>query len=153
MKIQGTFERVSPASFVEKAGIPLGWFVISHRWVESKRERRYLHGKWFKLSSTYGSIYRVLRFSANLTGAPGKQGQLVIDYPAWLDLNGRAENVSGSLEVSLAPVKWWEAPKLAVAHPDPSFRLAGWLAIISVAMGLISLALGGWSIWLTYTSQ
>jgi hypothetical protein len=150
VQFRSTFQRVSPASFAERNGIPLGWFVISHRWVEPKLERRRYHGKWFKLSSELGSVYRVLRFSARLAGAPGKLGDIVIDYPAWLDLHGRAENVEGPLELRFEPARWWQVYSLATSHPDPSFRLAGWLATLSVALGIVSVALAIWSLWKTY---
>jgi hypothetical protein len=153
MPIHATFQRVSPASFADKVGIPLGWFVISHRWMESKQARRRQHGKWFKLATEAGTVYRVLRFSANLAGAPGKTGEIVIDYPAWLDLHGRTENVEGPIDIVITPARWWESPRLAVAHPDPSIRLAGWFAILSVALGVVSVALGAWSIWLTYSPK
>ena len=153
MTIRGTFQRVSPAKFAEKIGIPLGWFVISHRWIGSKKERRISHGRWFRLKTSSGTVYRVLRFSANLKSAAGETAEIVLDYPAWLDLHGRAEDVDGPLEVCIEPAKWWEAPRLAVSHPDPSIRLAGWLAVLSVFLGVVSVLLGAWSIWLTVRPQ
>lgn len=138
MTVRGTFSRVSPAKFADTVGIPLGWFVISYRWVESKSERRKSHGRWFKLQTESGTVFRVLRFSANLTGSPGKPGEIVLDYPAWLDLHGRAENVDRPIEIAIAPARWWQSARLAVSHPDPSIRLAGWLAILSVGLGFVS---------------
>lgn len=148
--IRGTFARLSPAAFAEKLGIPLGWFVISHRWMAERQTRRLLHGKWFKISSATGSVYRVLRFSANLAGTPGKAGEIVIDYDAWLDLFGRVENVGGPLELEIRRARWWESLRLATSHPDPAFRLASWIAVLSLVLGLISLVLGVWSLWKTY---
>jgi hypothetical protein len=145
MTIRGTFTRVSPAEFAEKIGIAPGWFVISHRWMGEKKARRLQHGKWFKIAGTEDSVYRVLRFSANLSGILGKPGQIVIDYSAWLDLFGRTENVDGPLELQISAARWWEAPRLATSHPDPSIRLAGWIAVLSFALGIISLVLGAWS--------
>jgi len=150
MSIHGTFKRVSPASFAEKVGIPLGWFVISHRWITDKKIRRLQHGKWFKISTTKGTVFRVLRFSPNLQGTPGQPGEIVIDYPAWLDLFGRVEDVNGALEIEITAARWWEAPRLATSHPDPSIRLAGWIAVLSFALGVISVVLGAWSLWKTY---
>lgn len=147
--IQGTFKRMSPSKFAEKVGIPQGWFVISHRWMPDKTNRRKYHGKWFKLVTPSGQVFRVLRFSVNLAGKPGGQGDIVIDWPAWLDLFGRVENVDRPIEIEITPAKWWEYPRLAISHPDPAMRLAGWIAITSLALGFISVILGGLSIYLS----
>lgn len=147
--VRATFTRVSPSAFAEKVGIPLGWCVISHRWMPEKKDRRHAHGKWFRLSSAEGTVYRVLRFSANLQGSPGAEGQLVIDYPGWLDLLGRTENTNVSVPIKITPVRWWHAGILAVSHPDPSVRLAGWLAVLSFGLGIVSVVLGIWSICLS----
>lgn len=146
----GNFERISPASFAKKIGIPQGWFVISHRWVPDKKKRRKYHGKWFKLSTAYGSVYRVIRFSVNLNGAPGSTGEMVIDWSAWLDLFDREENVDQSIDISISPAKWWDFPRLALSHPDPAVRHAGWFSLASLALGLISIVLGAWSLYVTY---
>ncbi|HBQ8682557.1 hypothetical protein [Pseudomonas aeruginosa] len=148
--MKGRFERVSPAAFADKIGIPLGWFVISHRWMPEKKQRRESHGKWFKLSTSSGVVYRVLRFSANLRGAPGSTGDIVLDWPAWLDLFAREENVDGPIEITITPAKWWEYPRLAISHPDPAVRLAGWISIVSLILGALSVVLGGWSLYVTY---
>ena len=148
--MKGTFKRVSPAAFAENVGIPAGWFVISHRWMSVKKERRLQHGKWFKLSTNAASVYRILRFSPNLAGAPDKPGEIVLDWPAWLDLFGRAENVDGTLQITITAARWWEYPKLAISHPDPAVRLSGYLALLSFCLGVISIALGVWSLWKTY---
>ena len=66
--MKGSFERVSPAAFAERIGIPLGWFVISHRWMPEKKQRRERHGKWFKLSTS----------SVSLTGYSASQPIFVV---------------------------------------------------------------------------
>ncbi|MGL6335698.1 hypothetical protein ACSZMH_11360 [Aeromonas jandaei] len=148
--MNGSFVRVSPSAFADKTGIPQGWFVISHRWMPDKLKRRKYHGKWFKLSTSSGCIYRVLRFSVNLRGKSGSQGDIVIDWPAWLDLFGREEDVNRAIEINITPAKWWEYPRLAISHPDPAMRLAGWIAISSLFLGALSVVLGGWSLYLSY---
>lgn len=139
--ISGSFTRVSPAAFAEKIGIPAGWFVISHRWLDEKKTRRLQHGKWFRLSSAENAVYRVLRFSPRLAGAPGKSGEIVIDYEAWLDLFGRTEDVDGPLSLEIRVARWWELPRLATSHPDPAIRLAGWIALLSLVLGIVSVVL------------
>jgi hypothetical protein len=140
--MKGTFTRVSPASFAEKVGIPAGWFVISHRWMAETKRRRLAHGRWFMLRTAHGSAFRILRFSPNLDGGPSQgSGELVIDWPGWLDLFGRAENVDGPLEIEITETSWWQLPRLAIAHPDPSIRMSGLLGLLSVALGLLSVVL------------
>jgi hypothetical protein len=148
--MHGMFTRVSPAAFAERVGIPAGWFVISHRWIPTKTARRFAHGEWFKLSTPHADVYRVLRFSPNLEGAPGKTGQIVLDWPAWLDLYGRVEDVDGPLELEITKASWYEYPRLAISHPDPTFRLSSWIAVISLSLGVVSLLLGVWSVCIAY---
>ncbi|HUW29349.1 MAG TPA: hypothetical protein VMV97_12145 [Sulfuriferula sp.] len=137
MKAQ--FTRVSPAAFLEKIGIPAGWFVISHRWMPEKSNRRLSHGRWFKIKSTHGEVFRILRFSASLEGSPkAGSGQIVIDWPGWLDLFGRADDVDGPIELEFSEARWWQFPRLAVSHPDPTIRLSGLLGLLSVVLGVLS---------------
>lgn len=140
--MKGTFSRVSPASFAEKVGIPAGWIVISHRWVSEKAERRRTSGRWFKITSANGSVFRILRFSPNLKGVPGwDSAEIVLDWPAWLELTGFAEDVSEPIELSFRRASWWQFAQLAESHPDPTYRMAGRLAVISVVLGVVSLVL------------
>lgn len=141
--MKGTFSRVSPAEFAEKVGIPAGWFVISHRWMPEKSERRRSSGRWFKITSSSGSIFRILRFSPNLSGTPNgdTKGDIVLDWPAWLELNGFADDLDKSVELTFSRASWWQFAKLAESHPDPTYRMAGRLAIISVVLGAESLVL------------
>lgn len=148
--IRGTFARQSPASFAEKTGIPMGWFVISHRWMPDKGERRKSHGRWFRIESKFGKTHRVLRFSPNLPGTPnqeGPAGSIVIDWVAWLDLNGYAEDVDGPLELRIERAEWWRFPVFAVSHPDPTTRLSGRIAVVSLGLGLLSIALAIGAFW------
>lgn len=147
--MKGLFQRVSPAKFAESVGIPAGWFVISHRYMPERLSRRFAHGRWYKISSAEGSIYRILRFSPNLVGSPGpnNEGQIVLDWPGWLDLHGRAENVDAPLNLTYSEVKWWSYPKMAIVHPDPTVRLAGELGLLSSALGVLSVALAIIALW------
>jgi hypothetical protein len=140
--MKGTFSRVPPAAFAEKVGIPMGWMVISHRWMPDKARRRLAHGKWFHLKSELGESFRVLRFSASLPGGPSDgKGDLVIDWAAWLQLSGFAEDTKPPLHIELTKARWWQLPWLAASHPDPAFRLSSYLAFISVALGALSILL------------
>ena len=140
--MKGVFDRVSPAQFAEKVGIPPAWLVVSWRWMPGKSERRRQHGKWYKIRSPDAAIYRVLRFSSNLGGGPKQgTGDIVLDWPGWIELSDFAEDTSLRLELELTPVSWWEYPRCAISHPDPTHRLAGELAVLSVALGLLSVLL------------
>lgn len=79
----------------------------------------------------------------------GNPAEIVLDWPAWLDLHGRAEDVDRPLEIDIAAARWWEYPRLAISHPDPTVRLAGAISILSFALGVVSVILGGWSLWIT----
>jgi hypothetical protein len=140
--MKGTFTRISPAAFAEKIGIPEGWFVISHRWLPQTSARRHAHGRWYQIKSSHCTVFRVLRFSPNLKGAPGQPtGEIVIDWGAWLDLHDRAEDVDKEIELEFAPANWCHWPRLAVSHPDPSIRLAGYIAVVSLLLGIVSLVI------------
>jgi len=141
--MDGKFERKSPAQFSEKVGIPIGWFVISPRWVVSKKDRRLNHGKWYKIESNDGCVYRVLRFSANLSGSPKSgNGVIVLDWLGWLMLDGYAEDVSNKINLKITKVGWWMYPWMIIKHPDPAYCLAGGLAILSLLLAMLSLIIG-----------
>lgn len=149
MKITSSFIRRSPADFAQKIGMPIGWFVLPHRLVPDMAERRRLHGRWCKLSTDKGTAYRVLRFSPRLRSKGDGAPEVVLDWAAWIDLNGRDENVGGPAEIAIQEARWWAYPKLATTHPEPSYRLASWIALVSLGLGLLSVGLGAWSVWLT----
>lgn len=140
--MKGNFTRVTPATFAEKVGIPAGWIVISYRWMPKKLDRRLAHGRWFKIKSGEGEVFRILRFSVNLEGSPASgSGQLVIDWPGWLDLLDHAEDTDGPIELEFSEGRWWQYPRLAISHPDPTIRLSGMLGLLSVALGILSVVL------------
>jgi len=141
-EITGVFTRMSPSAFADEEGVPPAWFVISYRWMSEKKKRRISHGRWYRISSKYDTIYRILRFSPILKGSSKKgEGHIVIDWAGWIDLWDRAEDVKEPITLSIEPAKWWQYPLLAIAHPDPTHRLAGELGLVSLAMGILSLAL------------
>lgn len=136
------FVRKSSAEFTEKNGLPLGWVAVSWRWLPDKQQRRHSHGKWYRLKGSWGVTYRVLRFSGNLSGSQkSNQWEMVIDWPAWLELSGYAEDVPDALEIELTRTSIWRSPQLAFSHPDPTIRLATGLGVLSLLLGLLSLAL------------
>lgn len=138
--MKATFTRATPSALTDNAGVPEGWFVISHRWISETADRRRAHGRWFRIRSAHCAVFRVLRFSPNLKGSPAQSsGDMVIDWSAWLDLHDRVEDVDQPIELEISPARWWHWPRLAVSHPDPSMRLAGYIAVVSLVLGLVSL--------------
>lgn len=140
--MNGRFTRVAPTALVQDMQIPAGWFVISHRWMPEKLNRRQSHGRWYKIKSSQGVVFRILRFSPNLRGSlSAGSGGIVIDWAGWLDLHGQAEDVDGPIELEFSEARWWQFPRLAVSHPDPTVRLSGLLGLGSVALGILSIIL------------
>lgn len=140
-RIRGLFTRISPAAFTEKVGIPLGWIVISHHHMPSKSARRAAHGRWYRISCEGYSIYRILRFSPNLHYNASGENDFVVDWVGWLDLHGRADDVDEPISLEIVSVPLILTPLMTITHPDPTFRLMGWLALISVALGVLSVIL------------
>lgn len=144
--MKGLFKRVSPAAFADKVGIINGWFVISSRWMPDVKERRLFHGRYFKIKSDKGTVYRILRFSPQLKSKDSEPGEIVIDWVGWLDLWGREEAVDGEIELKFSKVRWWEFPFYAASHPDPAMRISALLGIWSVVLGIIGVCLGALSL-------
>lgn len=136
--ITGLFDRVAPTQQTEQ--LPLGWFAISHRYVDDKKERRKAHGEWYRLKSKYGTIYRVLRFSPRLKGSPRqKVGQVLMDWNGWLELTGYGDDEDGLIEIVVERAAWWEYFHLAMSHPDPTYRHNSALAIVGLILGIASM--------------
>ena len=141
MKFKGSFQRVSPAEFAEKVGIPLGWFVVNHQHLAGKSNRRKAHGRWFKIRSDRATIYRLLRFSPRLTkGSSQTAGDVVLDWAGWIELYGFEEDVDPPLALKISKVPWWQLPWVYLRHPDPAVRLSGWLGWAGLGLGIMGAA-------------
>jgi hypothetical protein len=138
--IDATFERVSPAAFAETTGVPLGWAVISHRLMPDRSSRRTAHGKWYKFQSEHAHVFRVLRFSTRLRTGTGRSkvenADLVIDWVGWLELCNHQDNVKIPVKLRITPASKFMLPFIILKHPDPTHRLAGGLAWLSVILTL-----------------
>lgn len=133
---QATFKRVSPASFAEKVGLPLGWIVVRHTHVETKLKRRKTHGHWVAITSDKGTIFRILRYSVNLAA-----DQVVMDWVGWIDLQGRTEDETETLGLAVRTARWYELPIIPFRHVDPGYRMSAWLGAISLGLGALSVVL------------
>jgi hypothetical protein len=49
--------------------------------------------------------------------------------------------VDRPLKLKIRAASWWAFPLFVVAHPDPTIKLAGLLALVSVALGIVSIVL------------
>lgn len=136
-------ERVAAEKVFEPGEFPIGWFAVSHHCIPDKKERRLTTGKWFCIRSEHSKVYRVLRFFPRLAfNKTDKQGQIIMDYSGWLKLSDFPEDTELALQLSIRRAKKHEYLHCLLSHPEPSFRLAGWLAVISVGLGLIGLITG-----------
>jgi hypothetical protein len=132
------FDRVAPTQQTEQ--LPLGWFAISHRYVDGKKGRREAHGEWYRLKSKHGTVYRVLRFSPRLKGSPKQEvGQLLMDWNGWLELSGYGDSEHEPIEIEVKKAAWWEYFHLAMSHPDPTYRHNSALAIVGLFLGIASM--------------
>ena len=135
------FVRETRRALGERVELPLGWFAIFWRFFDERPERRRQHGRVWRISCGDCSIFRILRFSANLRSAEGECAEIAIDYLGWLDLCNREENVNGCRSLNLQPAAWYEFFFFAFKHPDLSYRLATWIATLSLFLGIISIIL------------
>lgn len=131
---RGTFERISPAKFADKVGIPLGWVVVRHSHLPEKLARRRTHARWVCIKCGSQRVYRVLRYSVNL-----RSGDIVMDWAGWIDLQGRTDKESDVLELTIRTARWYEFLTIPLRHVDPGYRLAAWLGVVSLWLGVISL--------------
>ena len=139
-KIIANFSRLSPGTSRVKLNVIPGWFVISHRFIETKSDRRKSHGQWFKITSGDISIFRIMQFSANLSGSINEEsGKIVLDWSGWLALSNFNDVTPDTIELEITKAKWYHLPYLMTAHPDPSMKLAGKIALFSLMLGIFSI--------------
>jgi hypothetical protein len=130
--------------------LPLGWFAISTEIEEDVAVRRAGTGKWWRIKSEKGVIYRTLRFSSirDLIQDPETNNRkIVLDYDAWVSLYGGAENLDLPLNLEIRRINRLIAFWALYTHPDPAVRIAAWLGYISVALGLLGFILGIYSVF------
>jgi hypothetical protein len=86
-------------------------------------------------------VYRLLRFDARLSGSPITGiGDIVIDWIGWIDLNGRAANVTEPLNLTVEEAPWWKWVSCAWSHPDQTFKIVIGLAVVSIIFSIVSTA-------------
>ena len=137
MKIaEGTFTRKPPAQFDERVDLPLGWTVLRHDHLKPKQMRRDVTYRWVTIVCGSRKIFRVLRFSVNL-----RLSEIVLDWPGWIDLQGRAADTLDTVDLEIRTPHAWEYPMIPFQHVDPGYRMSAWLGAISVGLGVLSVVL------------
>lgn len=133
---EGNFTRKPPAQFGEKVDLPMGWIVLRHEHLADKLARRKVTYRWATVICGKNKLFRVLRFSVNLPA-----NEIVLDWPGWIDLQGRTTDTLDLIELEIRTPHWWEYLIIPFRHVDPGYRMSAWLGAISVGLGVLSVAL------------
>ncbi|WP_217698012.1 hypothetical protein [Thioalkalivibrio denitrificans] len=140
--IKADFTRISAKDHPAAQTMSPGWFAISHRWIAEKDIRRRSYGTWFKISRGRKYCYRTLTMVAFLEGSPNSGvGEICIDWGAWLYLDDYKEKTSPNLTLEIEPAGLLSMPHIALSHPDPGYRIASKIALISLGLGILSAVL------------
>lgn len=146
--LKDKFHLTHRGALSEDRSIPIGWFAVSPHWFKSKIEKesyderkRKEYGSWWKIKGPEGSVYRIFRMSPQLK-ASGKDhhAEIALDWGGRIKLVGRPTDIK-SEELELRPVKFPEYIVCMLNHPDPAYQLARMPALISVALGVLSIIL------------
>ncbi len=128
------FERCEKPDAIELRD---GWFAISY-WLlnEKDRQTRGYYGRWCKISSDKGSVYRCLRTTPMLKKdeSPAK---ICMDWDAWCRLTKGPESKK-QISLSIRKAYFFE-PMIFGGHPDPATRMAYQIAFLSLLLAILSL--------------
>lgn len=133
---KGTFSRKPPAQFGEKVDLPLGWAVLRHGHLNPKQKRRDVTYRWATIVCSKRKIFRVLQFSGNVP-----LNEIVLDWPGWIDLQGRVADTLDTIDLEVRKPHFWEYLVIPFSHVDPGYRMSAWLGAISVGLGVLSIVL------------
>lgn len=138
--MKANFTRIAPSINAEQ--LALGWFAISHRFIEGKKTRRNSYGVIYKIKSKDGSvIYRTLRFSPRLKGSTRTgEGQILLDWQGWINLSD-IDTEKEALELKITKANLFGRIYHSMSHPDPIYRHSMKVARIGLYISLISLIL------------
>lgn len=120
----------------ESADLPFGWTVVRHDHVQEGKDRKKVTYRWAVIICGKHKVYRVLRFGGHIPRA-----EIVIDWPGWMDLQGRPEVLEETVRLRIRTPRFWEYLIMPFKHVDPGYRLSAWLGAISIALGLLSVGL------------
>ncbi len=134
--VKGTFTRKPPAQFGERVELPLGWTVLRYGHLKEKQTRRDVTYRWATIVCGKRKIFRVVRFGGNV-----RLDEIVLDWPGWIDLQGRVADTLDSVELEIRTPRLWEYLIIPFYHVDPGYRMSAWLGAMSVGLGLLSVVL------------
>ena len=150
--IEGRFRRLSRGKS-ENYRLPMAGFAVSHLHIKPKSDRRKVRRQWWRIQrrDTNRHVYRTLSFHPPLKtekwvltseAAPEDNPEIILDWDGWVDLLEDDEEANESLDLSITLVRWWQFLSQARClwrHPDPTHRLAGKVALISLFLGAVAL--------------
>lgn len=145
--IESRLVRLNRSVLSGEPALPTAYFAVSWRILPAKNERRRQCGKWFEISSGEGTIFRVLQYSSALKYGENADPEILLDYSGWMELNGNSSDLGVPVKLTARRARWYQYPRLAVAHPDPSYRLASWVAMLSLVLGALALGLAVWTMF------
>lgn len=137
--IVGNFTRHFYNNETSKNQLELGWFSISHHFIENKIERRRSYGKWFKIQSNKRTIYRQLKFDPTLKGA-GDNPEINLDWHGFIKLHDyEVDSNAKEITCQIKRANYFEILLANLNHPNQGLRAAFKLGIISLILSIISL--------------
>ena len=96
-------------------------------------------GKWFRIKSSEGVIYRAIRYQPQLSaGKKDKAALIALDYEGSREL-GFKKNERLILRLEIRNIYPHEYILAVLKHPDPSYRLASGLGFLALILSIISL--------------
>ncbi len=119
--------------------LELGWFSISHVFINDKLQRRKSYGKWFKIQSNERIIYRQLKFDPTLKGV-GDNPEINLDWDGFIKLhNYDVDSNTREITCQIKKANYVEIIIANLKHPNQGLRAAFQLGIISLILSIISL--------------
>lgn len=113
-----------------------GWFALSPEQVGEDPARA--HGRWFRIASGHGAVYRSLQLSNGLP-ADG----IALDWLAHHALEGGHAGAGAqglALRLRIRSARFYEYPLCLLRHPNPATRLGGITAAAVLLLGVCMLA-------------
>jgi hypothetical protein len=137
--ITSEFVRHIEKSNTNHKQLELGWFSISHLFIDDKTERRKSYGKWFKIQSNNRTIYRLLKFDPTLK-CLGDNPEINLDWDGFIKLHDyEVDSNDNKIFCQIERANYFEILFANLNHPDQGLRAAFKLGIISLLLSIISM--------------